>query len=154
MEQLTALKQGRLSSGRILTFEAAWQDFPIFSHIRSSVTGGIGGSRGQRASRTRKSGQSQRRSGISGESDWEERFNLRSSFSTEKVVADLEESEDEKDDWVEQDEVEEVQMEDEENYKEEFDWRSENSPLGACEAKLSEMVAMMQKAGDRIQFGD
>ena len=29
MEQLTALKQGRLSSGRILTFEAAWQDFPI-----------------------------------------------------------------------------------------------------------------------------
>ena len=152
MEQLTALKQGRLSSGRILTFEAAWQDFPIFSHIRSSVTGGIGGSRGQRASRTRKSGQSQRRSGISGESDWEERFNLRSSFSTEKVVADLEESEDEKDasdDWEEQDEVEEVQMEDEE-----FDWRSENSPLGACEAKLSEMVAMMQKAGDRIQFGD
>ena len=153
MEQLTALKQRRLSSGRILTFEAAWQDFPIFSHIRSS---GTGGSRGQRASRTRKSGQSQRRSnsGISGESDWEERFNLRSSFSTEKVVADLEESEDEKDDWVEQDEVEEVQMEDEENYKEEFDWRSENSPLGACEAKLSEMVAMMQKAGDRIQFGD
>ena len=150
MEQLTALKQGRLSSGRILTFEAVWQDFPIFSHIRSS---GTGGSRGQRAS-TRKSGQSQRRSGISGESDWEERFNLRSSFSTEKVVADLEESEDEKDDWVEQDEVEEVQMEDEENYKEEFDWRSENSPLGACEAKLSEMVAMMQKAGDRIQFGD
>ena len=150
MEQLTALKQGRLSSGRILTFEAAWQDFPIFSHIRSSGTGGIGGSRGQRASRTRKSGQSQRRS----ESDWQERFNLRSSFSTEKVVADLEESEDEKDDWVEQDEVEEVQMEDEENYKEEFDWRSENSPLGACEAKLSEMVAMMQKAGDRIQFGD
>ena len=147
MEQLTALKQGRLSSGRILTFEAVWQDFPIFSHIRSS---GTGGSRGQRASRTRKSGQSQRRS----ESDWEERFNLRSSFSTEKVVADLEESEDEKDDWVEQDEVEEVQMEDEENYKEEFDWRSENSPLGACEAKLSEMVAMMQKAGDRIQFGD
>ena len=145
MEQLTALKQGRLSSGRILTFEAVWQDFPIFSHIRSSVTGGIGGSRGQRASRTRKSGQSQRRS----ESDWEERFNLRSSFSTEKVVADLEESEDEKDDWVEQDEVEEVEMEDEE-----FDWRSENSPLGACEAKLSEMVAMMQKAGDRIQFGD
>ena len=142
MEQLTALKQGRLSSGRILTFEAVWQDFPIFSHIRSS---GTGGSRGQRASRTRKSGQSQRRS----ESDWEERFNLRSSFSTEKVVADLEESEDEKDDWVEQDEVEEVQMEDEE-----FDWRSENSPLGACEAKLSEMVAMMQKAGDRIQFGD
>ena len=64
-------------------------------------------------------------------------------------MADLEESEDEKDDWVEQDEVEEVQMEDEE-----FDWRSENSPLGACEAKLSEMVAMMQKAGDRIQFGD
>ena len=147
MEQLTALKQGRLSSGRILTFEAVWQDFPIFSHIRSS---GTGGSRGQRASRTRKSGQSQRRS----ESDWQERFNLRSSFSTEKVVADLEESEDEKDDWVEQDEVEEVQMEDEENYKEEFDWRSENSPLGACEAKLSEMVAMMQKAGDRIQFGD
>ena len=145
MEQLTALKQGRLSSGRILTFEAVWQDFPIFSHIRSSGTGGIGGSRGQRASRTRKSGQSQRRS----ESDWEERFNLRSSFSTEKVVADLEESEDEKDDWVEQDEVEEVEMEDEE-----FDWRSENSPLGACEAKLSEMVAMMQKAGDRIQFGD
>ena len=148
MEQLTALKQGRLSSGRILTFEAAWQDFPIFSHIRSS---GTGGSRGQRAS-TRKSGQSQRRSGISGESDWEERFNLRSSFSAEKVVADLEESEDEKDasdDWEEQDEVEEVQMEDEE-----FDWRSENSPLGACEAKLSEMVAMMQKAGDRIQFGD
>ena len=143
MEQLTALKQGRLSSGRILTFEAVWQDFPI----RSS---GTGGSRGQRASRTRKSGQSQRRS----ESDWEERFNLRSSFSTEKVVADLEESEDEKDDWVEQDEVEEVEMEDEENYKEEFDWRSENSPLGACEAKLSEMVAMMQKAGDRIQFGD
>ena len=142
MEQLTALKQGRLSSGRILTFEAVWQDFPIFSHIRSS---GTGGSRGQRASRTRKSGQSQRRS----ESDWEERFNLRSSFSTEKVVADLEESEDEKDDWVEQDEVEEVEMEDEE-----FDWRSENSPLGACEAKLSEMVAMMQKAGDRIQFGD
>ena len=144
MEQLTALNQGRLSSGRILTFEAAWQDFPI----RSS---GTGGSRGQRASRTRKSGQSQRRSGISGESDWEERFNLRSSLSTEKV-ADLEESEDEKDasdDWEEQDEVEEVQMEDEE-----FDWRSENSPLGACEAKLSEMVAMMQKAGDRIQFGD
>ena len=147
MEQLTALKQRRLSSGRILTFEAVWQDFPIFSHIRSS---GTGRSRGQRASRTRKSGQSQRRS----ESDWEERFNLRLSFSTEKVVADLEESEDEKDDWVEQDEVEEVQMEDEENYKEEFDWRSENSPLGACEAKLSEMVAMMQKAGDRIQFGD
>ena len=148
MEQLTALKQGRLSSGRILTFEAVWQDFPIFSHIRSSGTGGIGGSRGQRASRTRKSGQSQRRS----ESDWEERFNLRSSFSTEKVVADLEESEDEKDasdDWVTQGEVEEVEMEDEE-----FDWRSENSPLGACEAKLSEMVAMMQKAGDRIQFGD
>lgn len=113
-----------------------------------------GGSRGQRASRTRKSGQSQRRSnsGISGESDWEERFNLRSSFSTEKVVADLEESEDEKDasdDWVEEGEVEEVEMEDEE-----FDWRSENSPLGACETKLSEMVAMMQKAGDRIQFGD
>ena len=41
------------------------------------------------------------------------------------------------------------------NFKEEgeFVWSSENS-LGDCDARLSEMVALMQKAGTRIQFGD
>ena len=42
MEQLTALKQGRLSSGRILTFEAAWQDFPISGAARLGELGDPG----------------------------------------------------------------------------------------------------------------
>ena len=127
-------------------------------------------SRGQRVSR-RKSGHYQRRtsSGISSsEIGWEEKFNLRSSLSKERVgEADFEGDEREctGDNWVEhndmdeEDEEEESYKEDEEegdkgNYEEgECEWRSENS-LGDCEARLSQMVELMQKAGARIQYGE
>ena len=122
--------------------------------------------RGQRLS-TRKSGQAAAR--ISCErGSWEEKFNLR--LSKERVVAAFEGGDNERDgcgdNWVEQGDLEEEdgeqdcykEEEEEEkkmNFKEdgEFEWRSEN-PLGDCDARLSEMVALMQKAGTRIQFGD
>ena len=113
--------------------------------------------RGQRIP-TRKPGE-RRSSGISNESGWEEKFNL----SRESVEAAFEEGDDdEREDGgrsVEQeDEEKENYIEEEEekvNYREEEDleWRRENS-LGDCEARLSEMVALMQKAGARIHFGD
>ena len=92
--------------------------------------------------------------------------------SKERVVAafELEGGDDERnccgDNWVEEDDMEEEdeeqdsykeeeEEEEKRNYREEgeVEWRSENS-LGDCDARLSEMVAMMQKAGARIQFGD
>ena len=128
-------------------------------------------SRGQRVS-MRKSGHNQRRS--SSEIGWEEKFNLRSSLSKERVAAAADFEEDERDcsgdDWAEHndmDEEDEEEEEEEESHKEDkkeeetgnnreegvFEWRSENS-LGDCEARLSEMVALMQKAGARIQYGE
>ena len=124
--------------------------------------------RGQRVP-TRKE---RRSSGISNESGWEEKFNL----SRESVEAAFEEGDDnereggggsveqeeeEKENYTEEEEEEEerVNYRKEEKEKvnhgeeEELEWRSENS-LGDCEARLSEMVALMQKAGARIQFGD
>ena len=128
-------------------------------------------SRGQRVSR-RKSGHHQRRtsSGISSsEIGWEEKFNLRSSLSKERVgAADFEGDEREctGDNWVEHNDMDEEDEEEADSYKEEeegdkgnyreegeFEWRSENS-LGDCEARLSDMVALMQKAGARIQYGE
>ena len=125
--------------------------------------------RGQRVP-TRKP--AERRSSGSG---WEEKFNLRA--SRESVEAAFEEGGDEREGGgrggsLEQEdgekenyreEEEEVNYrekkvnyrEEEKNYREEDDleWRRENS-LGDCDARLSEMVALMQKAGARIQFGD
>ena len=125
-------------------------------------------SRGQRVS-MRKSGHFQRRT--TSEIGWEEKFNLRSSLSKERVAAAADFEEDERDcsgdDWAEHNDMDEEDEEEEEeesqkegeeekgNYREEgeFEWRNENS-LGDCEARLSEMVALMQKAGARIQYGE
>ena len=114
--------------------------------------------RGQRVP-TRKE---RRSSGISNESTgWEEKFNL----SRESVEAAFEEGDDNEREGgggsVEQEEeekenyTEEEEEEEKVNHgkEEELEWRRENS-LGDCEARLSEMVALMQKAGARIQFGD
>ena len=109
--------------------------------------------RGQRVP-TRKPGERR-----SSESGWEEKFNL----SRESVEAAFEEGDDdEREDSggsVEQEDGEKENYREEEeekvNYIEEEDleWRRENS-LGDCEARLSEMLELMQKAGARIQFGD
>ena len=103
--------------------------------------------RGQRVS-TRKE---RRSSGISNESTgWEEKFNL----SRESVEAAFEEGDDDEREGsggsVEQGDGEKENYTEEEEEKvnqreeEDLEWRRENS-LGDCEARLSEMLELMQK---------